>query len=69
MAKAKLEIKCVLCGLTNTVECDEDGLRKWEEGEAVQVALPELNADDRELLISNICPKCFDNMFPDHKED
>lgn len=65
----KLEIKCVFCKLPNIVECDEAGFDRYKNGEPIQTALPELSADERELIHSGICPKCWDNMFPDHGEE
>ena len=34
----------------------------------IQNAMPNLSADDRELLISGICGPCFDKMFPPEEE-
>ena len=44
------------------------GLADWQGGELIQNALPELNADQRELLISGTCPTCWDEMFPPEEE-
>lgn len=42
----------------------EDGVpRANPRGSLIQVAMPELSADDRELLISGTCGPCFDKMF------
>tara|TARA_B100000809_G_C14924066_1_gene454452 strand:- start:516 stop:731 length:216 start_codon:yes stop_codon:yes gene_type:complete len=40
------------------------GLADWRGGKLIQNALPELNADQRELLISGTCPTCWNEMFP-----
>ena len=38
-------------------------LKRWEDGELIQDAMPYLSAGERELLISGVCGKCFDKMF------
>lgn len=36
----------------------------WAElGRRIQDAMPGLTPDQREMLISGTCPKCWDNMF------
>ena len=40
---------------------------RWQSGELVQRALPYLSADDRELLKTQTCGKCWEKMFPKPK--
>jgi len=40
-------------------------LIKWKNGELIQNVMPYLNEDERELLISGTCGKCFDKIFSD----
>lgn len=35
----------------------------------VQDIFPYLSASERELLISHICPKCWDDMFGDDEKE
>ena len=35
----------------------------WKDGAFVQDAFPYLSAEVREMLISGICPSCWNNMF------
>lgn len=58
--------KCVICGTTKEIRVSKVGHAMWLRGALIQDALPELSVDDREMLMSDICPKCFDNIF---KED
>jgi hypothetical protein len=44
-------------------------LQAWKNGEYIQNAMPYLNVDERELLISGTCGPCFDNMFPEEDEE
>ena len=55
---------CPFCGDTTSVVVDAAGFVAWQSGELVQNALPNLSADDREVLISGICPPCWDKQFP-----
>jgi len=64
-----VERKCMMCGKVVAVDCPDAGFAAWQAGELVQVAMPSLSADDREILISGICGPCFDNMFPDEADD
>ena len=55
---------CPFCGRGNEVEVNEDDYDDWQDGKLVQDAFPYLSANEREMLISGICPKCWDNMLP-----
>ena len=55
--------KCPFCGRVNEVEVNEADYLDWDDGVLVQVAFPYLSADEREMLISGICPTCWDEMF------
>ena len=54
---------CPMCGESHEVTVYEDDYLRWCDGELAQVAFPYLNADEREMLISGICPTCWDKMF------
>jgi len=55
--------KCMFCGKSKKIDLPEDGFNKWKSGEFVQVAFPGLSADTRELLITGVDSKCWnDNM-------
>jgi hypothetical protein len=41
---------------------DAEAYRKYEQGMAVLDAFPDRSADDREFLITGICPECWDKM-------
>jgi len=51
---------CPFCGNRAMVEVDLDGLLSWLNGELVQRALPDLNAVQRELLISGVHEHCWE---------
>jgi hypothetical protein len=59
----KIMIHCIECKEPVEFEVDEEGLADWHAGILIQHALPELEAPLREMLITQICPKCFDKLF------
>ena len=61
---------CPFCSTVTPVEVDEGHYRRWQEDRAtggryrhIQNAMPELSADERELLISGTCSKCWERVF------
>lgn len=60
----KLSINCCRCGEPHIIEVDENKFNRWRTGnENIQDIFPELKASERELMISQICEKCWDEMF------
>lgn len=60
--------RCPFCGHGNEVEVNEMDYLDWSDGELAQVAFPYLSANERELLISGICPDCWNKMFSSDEE-
>lgn len=59
-----LNINCINCNKEFTINCNESDYNNWKNGVGfIQDILPYLSADDRELLISGTCGKCFDEIF------
>lgn len=54
---------CPFCGHANEIAVNEMDYWDWKDGELAQNAFPYLSADEREMLISGICPSCWDRMF------
>lgn len=54
---------CVFTGKNYSVSGDLDGLIKWLSGELIQRSFPDMNADDREFIISGISPAGWDETF------
>ena len=62
-------VPCKKCNGMNEIDVDFEKFIAWRSGKMlIQEALPELDADQRELLISGICPKCWDEMFPSDED-
>ena len=51
------------CGKTFTLAVPEAEYKNWKDGMLIQDAMPSLGQDDRELLISGTCPKCWAEMM------
>ncbi len=45
-----------------------DQYRAWKQGALIQDAMPNLDADQREFLISGLLPGEFEEMFPEEEE-
>lgn len=62
MAKVALIEQCISCKEVYHLKVHPNDIVRISEGAHVQDAMPYLSADDRELLISGICGKCFDDI-------
>ena len=61
---------CPFCGKENEINVNMIDYWEWEnEGKLAQQAFPYLSANEREALISGICPSCWDKMFPPEEDD
>ena len=71
MIKLKTK-RCIHCGETGIIEMPqsdfERGAALYEAGAYIQDAFPNLNATQREQIISGTHPKCWDEIFADHSE-
>lgn len=59
----KVIVQCISCEHGHTIELNMEDYRSWKGGERIQDAMPYLSAAERELLMSRICPVCWDEMF------
>ncbi|MAG73901.1 hypothetical protein CL620_06305 [archaeon] len=55
--------ECFHCHKFDRLEVPIYGYQRWKSGELIQNAFPNLSASDRELLISGIHSKCWDEAF------
>lgn len=63
MTKICITNICPFCGDLSQVLVNEEDYKKYLEGEMVQNCFPYLNATEREVIISGICPTCQNNIF------
>jgi hypothetical protein len=54
---------CPSCKKKSDIEVSQQGYFKWQDGELIQNAMPELNDDQREQLLTGICPPCWERLF------
>lgn len=59
---------CRLCKKEYKMQVKAKDIDAYRNGAHVQNAFPYLAADERELLISGICGKCFDGIFAEEDD-
>lgn len=60
-----IDVKCLYCGIVTSIILNKQDLIDWMSGSGpIEKILYYLSANERELLISNTCGECFDNLFP-----
>lgn len=60
---------CPFCGHVHEIEVNENDYWYWQDGITVQEAFPYLSANEKEMLISGICPTCWEKTFAGEPED
>lgn len=45
------------------------GYVAWQNGALIQNALPELSADERERLVTGVCPRCWTEYYTIGEDD
>ena len=65
----KIQRVCPHCHKLQTIEVQVSQYNRWMAGENIQIAFPDLTADQREILISGICPECWDKIFPPEEDE
>lgn len=59
----KITKPCIFCKKEHFVIVPEDKYLEWINGDKlIQNVMPEVSLDDREFLISGVCPTCFDTL-------
>lgn len=59
------DIKCKMCGVSHKISVFKKDFEEWNMGtdKIVQDVFPYLTINQRELLISGVCGRCFDKMI------
>lgn len=63
----EIAVECQMCGGETVLKITDAAWQRYQMGEHIQSALSELDAGQRELLISRTCEKCFDNLFKENE--
>jgi len=67
--RASMLIACKECGEQHRINVEFKDLLAWQQGQKIQIAMPYLDENQRELIMSQTCSKCWDKMFsPDSDE-
>lgn len=64
----EIENICFHCGQANKILVESAKLEAWRNGAYIQDAFHDLDADDRELIMTGTHPECWNNMFPKNME-
>lgn len=64
-----VDTECPECHRKTAITVVAVGYYRWKAGEYIQVALPELTADQREALMTGYCGECWDKMFPPEDDE
>lgn len=63
-ATTDILVRCVGCKRDYYIRVPVEGFKKWTQDRTlIQVAMPNLSPDERELLISQTCGECYDKLF------
>lgn len=57
---------CPFCHKRSTLEVSEAAYERWQAGELVQNAFPDLDKAQREQLVSGFCDPCWQQVFVRH---
>lgn len=60
---------CPECRKKQSVKVYQEDFDRWQAGTHIQNAMPYLDANSREMLLTGICPECWDKMFRDYVDD
>jgi hypothetical protein len=66
-----IEVKtrpCCVCGKSEIKTLDRQAVARWQDGENIQRAFPDMDAGERELLITGTHPNCWDTLFGGEEE-
>ena len=63
-----VEIRCPFCGNVTLLSVVEEDFQKWQGGALIQDAMPYMDRESRETLISGICLECQKDVFDDDED-
>lgn len=55
--------RCPFCGALSDVSCDDEAMRRYEDGALAQVAFSDMDLHNRETIISGMCVLCQESFF------
>lgn len=65
-----ISVRCPHCNNSYEVPITEAEFLNWDfQTTYVQDAFPQLPPEQREQLVTGICPECWNQIFPEEDED
>jgi hypothetical protein len=66
----KIDFTCVNCGQPISFEVEEHDLNTWLSADRpkIQECFPYLSNGEREMFLSQICDRCWKDIFPNEDE-
>ena len=61
--------RCLVCDKYEVWSLDREAVTRWQEGENIQDAFPDMKLEDREVLISGTHPACWDKLFAGEEDN
>jgi len=61
--KVSIPVTCSNCGKRVFIKVFPEDLTKFQNGALVQEAFPYLEPEKRELILTGLCPDCWDQNF------
>ena len=58
-----IDALCPICHHVHSIEVELFDYLDWTNGKLAQDAFPYLDAHQREMLISGVCPSCWGKMY------
>jgi hypothetical protein len=73
----ELSVTCRWCKQTHKIDMSvcggseqvEVALKNWQRGMLIQNTFPQLGNDERELMISQTCAKCWEELFKETEDE
>ena len=63
LPETPFKVQCKMCKQMFDLPVTQKQFEDWKSGTLIQRAMPNLKPDQRELLISGTCGKCWDRLF------
>jgi hypothetical protein len=60
---------CCVCDKFEVLTLNRQAVERWQDGEYIQNAFPDMSDGDRELLISGTHSECWDKLFSAEGDD
>lgn len=69
MPNVLIRRECPFCEKTHILIVPAEGWTAYNNGVLIQDAFPNMTADEREFILTGICPECWDSMGGDEDDD